>query len=191
MKMSTIEKMFVNSPSHSARVRDHAEELLQKIEFKTGDKYLDVGCGNGVAPINLARRYHLNVTGIDVDPAQVEEAERESAGLENARFYTVDGTQLPFDDGEFHIVETNKVMHHIPNWQSALAEMIRVLRPGGYLIYSDLVYPTWLAAIGSAFVQKRAGFPTKDAVDKLVAQHQLRRIYRSLSLVHYEGIFQK
>jgi ubiquinone/menaquinone biosynthesis C-methylase UbiE len=191
MKMSTMEKVFVNSPSHSTRVSEHAETLLQQIEFMAGQKYLDVGCGNGAAPIHLAKRYHLDVTGVDVDPAQIQAAEKRCAGIDNARFYALDGTRLPFSDGEFDIVATNKVMHHVPEWQSAFAEMLRVLSPGGYLLYSDLVYPKWLAATGNAYARQRAGFPTRDELEALVASHQLQQIYFTSSLAHVEAIFQK
>ena len=68
MKMGKLEKLFVNSPSHSQRVSQHAEKLLNLIDFKAGQKYLDVGCGNGAAPIYLAQKYQLDVTGIDMDP---------------------------------------------------------------------------------------------------------------------------
>lgn len=68
--------------------------------------------------------------------------------MNQARFLTLDGTKLPFEDSEFDLVATNKVMHHVPRWREAVAEMIRVLKPGGYFICTDLVYPGWLAALG-------------------------------------------
>ena len=191
MKMSKVEKVFVNSPAHSARVSDHAEKLLKRIEFATGQTYLDVGCGNGAAPIHLAQKYQLNVTGVDVDPDQIRAAEVSSAGINNVHFETLDGTQLPFNNDAFDIVATNKVMHHIPQWQSAFIEMLRVLKPGGYLLHSDLVYPSWLAAIGKTFAKNKAGFPTRAAIDRLIAQHQLKTVYSAPSLVQYEAILQK
>ena len=191
MKMSKIEKTFVNSPNHSTRVSHHAETLLTLIGYEAGQKYLDVGCGNGAAPIYLATKYQLHVTGVDVDPDQIRVAKERSAGMDNARFYTLDGTQLPFEDSQFDIVATNKVMHHIPDWQNAFAEMVRVLKPNGYLIYSDLVYPKWLAKIGKTLTGNLAGFPTKVAVERLVEKHQLGRIHHSPSLAQYEAIFRK
>lgn len=191
MKMTNLEKLFVNSPSHSRQVSNHAEKLLKLVDFKAGQKYLDVGCGNGVAPIHLAKKYHLDVTGIDVDPEQIRLAEEHSQSLANAHFLAIDGTQLPFEDGEFDIVFTNKVTHHIPNWKDALAEMVRVLKPNGYLIYADLVYPGWLAAIGQLVAKNRAEFPTRAGLEALVEQQHLARIHLSKSLVHYEAVFQK
>ena len=191
MKMSKIEKVFVNSPTHSSQVSHHAESLLNLTKYEVGQKYLDVGCGNGAAPINLAAKYPLNVTGVDVDPDQIKEAKKISAGINNVCFYTLDGTQLPFEDDAFDIVATNKVMHHVPGWKRAFTEMVRVLKPDGYLIYSDLVYPKWLAVTGKMFAGNMAGFPTKVAIEKLVAEHQLRKVYCLPSLMQYEAIFQK
>ncbi len=191
MKMSKLEKRFVNSPGHSVQVGKHAEELLRRIDFHAGQRYLDLGCGNGAAPIYLAAKYGLNVTGVDVDPAQISAAETQSLGMRNARFCTLDGTELPFEDAEFDIVATNKVMHHIPNWRDAFSEMVRVLRPGGYLIYSDLICPGWLADVVDALVKRQAGFPTKVGLEALVNKHRLRIHDFSPSPVQIEAIFQR
>ena len=191
MKMGKFEKLFVNSPSHSQRVSGHAEKLLKLINFKAGQKYLDVGCGNGAAPIHLARKYHLDVTGIDVDLDQIRLAEEQSQGLDNVRFLTINGAQLPFEDGQFDIVLTNKVTHHIPDWEAAVAEMIRVLKPNGYLIYADLIYSHWLATVGQALAGNRAGFPTSSALTSIFEQERLAKIHRSKSPVHYEAVLQK
>ncbi|MEZ4661347.1 MAG: class I SAM-dependent methyltransferase [Caldilineaceae bacterium] len=191
MKMSSIEKVFVNSLRHSQRVSDHAQALLNRITITPGQKYLDVGCGNGAAPIRIARHYPLDVTGIDVDPAQIQAAQEAGAGMDNVHFQTLDGVELPFADAEFDIVSTNKVMHHIPHWERALGEMARVLKPGGHLIFSDLIYARWLAASGNALAKRYAGFPTRRGIDILVARHQLRPIYGSRSPMHYEAIWQK
>lgn len=106
MKMGRLEKLFVNSPSHSRQVSQHAERLLNLIEVRAGQRCLDVGCGNGAAAIHLAQKYHLEVTGIDVDSEQIRLAEAHSQTLAKARFLTIDGTHLPFDPGEFDIVFT-------------------------------------------------------------------------------------
>ena len=191
MKMTNLEKQFVNSPGHSKRVSNHADVLLQLVDFKAGQTYLDVGCGNGVAPIHIAKKYHLEATGIDVDPDQIRQAEALSQGLSNVRFLTIDGVQLPFEDNEFDIVSTNKVMHHIPDWETALAEMVRVLKPNGYLIYADFVCPGWIAALGKLAAKNYAGFPTSKALNTFVEQNHLSEIHLSKSLLRYEAVLQK
>ena len=191
MRMGKLEKLFVNSAGHSQSVSRHAEKLLRYVDVKPNQRYLDVGTGNGAAPIHIARTLRLDVTGVDVDPEQIQAAEARGQGLPNARFMTVDGTELPFEDGEFDIVATNKVMHHIPNWEDALAEMLRVLKPGGYLIYSDLVFPGPIARLGTSLLGNQSGFPTRKALNSIVAQDDLTAIRLSTSPVHYEGIFRK
>jgi len=187
-KMGSLEKLFVNSPGHSRRVAEHAAKMLEWVELEPGQKYLDLGCGNGMAPIHVGRRFGLAVTGVDVDSAQIRQARESAKDLQGARFVTVDGTHLPFQDGEFHIVATNKVTHHIPQWEDALEEMIRVSRPGGFFIYNDIVYPRLVAAVGRMVAGKRAGFPTTRELEAFVDRNRLSKLHLSRSPVHYEAV---
>ena len=191
MKMGKVEKLFVNSSSHSRQVSQHAERLLNLTDFKAGQKYLDVGCGNGTAALYLAQTYRLAVTGIDVDPDQIRLAEKESSGLDNVHFLTMDGTHLPFETGEFDIVFTNKVTHHIPTWREALSEMIRVVKPGGTFIYSDLVLPSPLAKVGETLVGKWVGFPNVDEIETILRESDFATVHRAAYPTHFEGIFRK
>ena len=120
-----------------------------------------VGCGNGAAPLRVARRYQLDVTGVDVDPAQIRAAYRRCRGEAAVRLLTVDGKTLPFPDDDFDIVATHRATHHIPHWETAVDEMLRVLKPGGHFVYSDLLLPDPLAALGRAMSFTR-GFPCQE-----------------------------
>ena len=190
MKMTNIEKLLVNHPIRSWQVSHYAEKMLKRIDFQAGQTYLDFGCGNGAAAINLATKYPLEIIGIDVDLDQIRLAQQASCHLTNIRFIPVDGTRLPFDDGEFDIVFTNKVTHHIPNWLEAVAEMARVVKPGGHLIYADLIAPNWLAQLGGR-VMKQTGFPTSDGLETLFRQRCLRPVHASITSMHYEVVLQK
>ncbi|MCB0167309.1 MAG: class I SAM-dependent methyltransferase [Anaerolineae bacterium] len=190
MKMTNLEKILVNNSMRSRQVSRYAEKMLKWIDLKAGQKYLDFGCGNGAAAINVATKYPLEVIGIDVDLDQIRLAQQAGCHLSNVRFIPVDGTRMPFDDGEFDIVYTNKVTHHIPNWLEAVAEMVRVIRPGGHLIYADLIAPNWLAQLGQQ-VMKQSGFPTGDGLETLFRQRHLRYIHASITPMHYEVVLQK
>ena len=189
--MVRIEKWFVNSAIQSRRVSRRAEILLSLINAKADQTYLDVGCGNGAAATHIARQYHLRVTGVDVDPEQIQYAEEHSQGMENIRFITNDATRLPFRNSEFDIVSTSKTTHHIPNWEDALTEMIRVLKPNGYFIYSDLVCPEWIASVGKSISKNYGRFPTIDGLGSFIEKNKLSKIHLSKSLVHYETVCQK
>ena len=179
MKMGRFEKRFVNSSSHSRSVAEHAEELLQTANPQPGQRLLDVGCGNGTAAIHVAKTLGLAVTGVDVDPAQIQTAAAAGKGQAAVRFLAADATSLPFADGEFDLVYTNKTTHHIRAWQRALAEMTRVLKPDGYILYSDFVAP-----IGHRL-------PTRRALDRFADQHGLESVQRSTAPFRYTGVYRK
>lgn len=179
MKMRRFEKRFVNSASHSRRVAEHAVQLLQAADPQPGQRLLDVGCGNGAAPIHVAKTLGLAVTGVDIDAEQIQTAAATGRGQEDVRFLAADATSLPLADGEFDLVYSNKTTHHIRDWQRALAEMTRVLTPGGYLLYSDFVAP-----LGHRL-------PTRRALDRFADEHGLQSVRRSGAPFHYSGVFRK
>lgn len=190
MKMGRFEKLFVNRPSRSRRVAEHAEKMLKLLDFAPGERYLDFGCGNGSAAVYLASKHGLEVTGIDVDPEQIEAARAMSTETTKARFLTLDGTKLPFGDHEFDFVATHMVTHHIPDWHEALLQMLRVLRPNGYLIYTDHTFPSWVASVGKRII-KSVGFPTGDELDRFARENHLVPIHRAQTFNKYEVVWQK
>lgn len=190
MKMTQFEKFFVNSEGRSRRVAEYAEQMLRVAGFAPGQRYLDFGCGNGAAAVRLSSKLGLKVTGIDVDPEQIETAREKSGRTANVRFLTADGTQLPFDDNEFDFVGTHMVTHHIPDWQNALRQMLRVLKPNGCLIYKDFALPKWLASFGSK-ISKRLGYLTADDLNRFAEENRLAVVYRARSFNKYEAVWRK
>ena len=191
MKMGDFEKIFVNSPSHSRRVSLQAIKLLEYASPRPGQKYLDVGTGNGAAPIYIARTFGLDATGVDVDPDQIRIANDRSRGMQHVRFLTLDGAGLPFEDGEFDVVAASKVTHHVPAWRSLLQEMARVIKPGGYLILSDLVFPAAIAALGEKAAGGWMGFPTTRGLREFMQDNQFSTVHTSQSPIYFEGVFRK
>jgi len=177
MRMTALEKRFVNSEEHTLQVARRARQLLDRIDIDTGWRYLDVGCGVGATAGTVAKTYGLDVTGIDVDPGQIEAA-RAREIQPHVRFLVMDATKLEFSDGEFDIVATSMATHHIPGWERAFCEMIRVLRPGGYLIYSDLMFPAWLAAAGRRLIHF-VGFPLRNGIEALACGAGLTKVHQS------------
>ena len=163
MKMTAGEKYLVNSSNHTRHVADRAMQLLGRIKLQPGWRYLDVGCGVGSTAKRIASERDLEVTGIDVDPLQIAAAKR-GAPRQNLHFWIMDATRLGFRDAEFDIVATSMTTHHIPDWERALSEMVRVLRSGGYFIYGDHVVPSWLAK-ASRCLARFMRFPPAHAID--------------------------
>jgi ubiquinone/menaquinone biosynthesis C-methylase UbiE len=176
MKMSALEKHFVNSPTHTRRVDSHANQLLSRIDYQPGGRYLDVGCGVGTAARMVAATSELSVTAVDIDPEQIATARR-GAPQPNLQYKVMDATKLQFADGEFDVVASRMATHHIPDWERAISEMARVLRPGGYLLYTDFALPSWLA---TAFrIVRLRRFPSAPALLALAQTSGLAPVYES------------
>ena len=190
MKMTKFEKFFVNSPRRSRRVAEYAERMLRLVGAAPGQSYLDFGCGNGAAAIHLASKLSLKVTGIDVDPEQIEAARARSEETAKVRFLTADGTELPFDDNEFDFVATHMVTHHIPDWQNALQQMLRVLKPNSYLIYRDFALPKSVASLGKK-ISKSLGYLTAEDLGRFAQENHLTAVHFARSLNKYEVVWRK
>jgi len=189
MKMLGIEKRFVNAPGHARAVARAAQELLAQIEVHPGWRYLDVGCGVGSAARAIAESHDLDVTGVDIDPEQIATA---NAGTPrpNLRYVTMNATALQFGEAEFDVVASSMATHHIRRWEAALGEMVRVLRPGGYLLYVDLMFPEWLARVGRLLVPVM-GFPSKKQLDRFASQTGLAPVFQSRSALELHSIYRK
>ncbi|MEV2274712.1 methyltransferase domain-containing protein [Nocardiopsis sp. NPDC049922] len=100
----------------------------------TGRRILDAGCGAG--PLSAALRDRgADVTGIDASAGMLALARRRLG--DDADLHVVDlSDPLPFADGAFDDVVASLVLHYLEDWGPTLAEMRRVLRPGGRLIAS-------------------------------------------------------
>ncbi len=192
MKMGRIEKYLVNSRWNKKKVLDLARELLSYAELNGKKDFLEVGCGNGVVSRYLATSYQSDVTGIDIDPEQIALAAKDIGDISNLSFLEADATSLPFEAGSFDVVLSFGVMHHIDNWLAALGEIERVLRPGGYFIYADIIYPGWVARLDRLF-----GLVTVrlDDVDSFMERNNLSTIYtcRKRAIIHlnYEAVYRR
>jgi SAM-dependent methyltransferase len=126
-----------------AAVMTSAETLGALVELVSADadaRWLETACGTGLVSRALAGRVGF-VTGVDLTPAMLEQAKSGAAGegIENASFSVGDATALEFADGSFDGAVTRLSLHHIPLPGRAIAEMARVVRPGGAVIVGDLV----------------------------------------------------
>lgn len=114
--------------------------VLELVPAEPGSRWLEVACGPGLIARALSARVG-SVHGVDLTPAMVELAQQGAIeeGLGNVTFSLGDAAALDFERSSFDGALTRFSLHHIPAPQRILAEMARVLRPGGWLIVADHV----------------------------------------------------
>ena len=102
-----------------------------------GSRILDVGCGIGGSSRILAKFYGFNVTAITISPAQVKRARELTPEELNCNFQVMDALDLKFEDGSFDGVWSVEAGAHMHDKNKFADEMLRILRPGGYLALAD------------------------------------------------------
>ena len=117
----------------------HAAYLLPHL--KPGDRVLDFGCGPGTISVGLARAVEPGeLHGVDMEESQIEmaRAAAKAGGHANATFHVGDVTALPFEDNFFDAAHCHAVLMHVPDTRAVLAEVKRVLKPGGIIASREM-----------------------------------------------------
>lgn len=123
--------------------RGHDLALMVETAKPTADMtVLDVGCAAGHTALAFAPHVR-SVVGVDLSRDMLAEAARQAAArrLTNVRWEEASATALPYVDGTFDIVTCRMVAHHFPSLVPSLAEMARVLKPGGQCVIVDIISP--------------------------------------------------
>ncbi|MCO5973260.1 class I SAM-dependent methyltransferase [Actinoallomurus soli] len=122
---------------------------FDRFRVSPGEHVLDMGCGAGRHAFELYRR-GAHVVAFDRDEAELAEVAKMFAAMAlegeppegaSARTVTGDALSLPFPDDTFDKIVAAEVLEHIPDDMAAMAELLRVLKPGGELA---VTVPSWL-----------------------------------------------
>jgi ubiquinone/menaquinone biosynthesis C-methylase UbiE len=120
------------------------EELIELCKIDNEAFLLDVGCGVGVTPCYIAKRYGCRVIGVDISERMIERS-KERANREGVSdkvdFRVADAQDLPFDNDFFDAVITESVTAFPKDKQRAVNEYCRVTKQGGYVGLNE---STWL-----------------------------------------------
>ena len=154
-------------------------------EVRNGMKVLEVGCGagtnififNGLVPLAMDVKF----IGFDISPKRIEQANeyKTREGVQNCVFKFGAAEKLECDEGEFDIVVCSEVLEHLPNPETALKEMYRVLKNGGCAV---------ITTPNSSYIFKKIlGSRVKDRIERDIeypdAHQQIEDSYGHISVM--------
>lgn len=143
MKLNFAERLLVNNSVRGLVQRFYEGPLLRSLDggAVNGGNVLEIGCGRGAGVEVILRQFHAaHVTGVDLDPFQIERARKRLQGKYDGRITLIQGDAelLPFPDATFDAVFDFGALHHVPDWQRAISEIQRVLKPGGTFFFEEV-----------------------------------------------------
>lgn len=109
------------------------------LEVSAGSRILDVGCGLGDDAASVATRVEPGgaVVGLDGSRSMIAKAEQRHGRVDGLTFTVGDAARLPFDAATFDACRIDRVLQHLPDPAAAIAELARVVRPGGTVVAFD------------------------------------------------------
>ena len=141
---------MTESPEYFAEVANEWDQLrsgffteamrdaaIQKADLPQDAAVADVGTGTGFVLQGLLGKAK-SLVGFDESPEMLEVAQQRFTGSPEVHFEQTNGRTLPTPDDSFDAVFANMYLHHAPDPGAAVAEMTRILKPGGKLIITDL-----------------------------------------------------
>ena len=123
-------------------------QLTDLLRLPAGATVLETGCGTGRDTVHLAEKAGmLYATDLSPDMIEVARGRLARSGLapERYRLMTADATALPFDDGFFDAAYHFGGINLFPDVRKGIAEMARVVKPGGRVVFGDEGVGAWLA----------------------------------------------
>ncbi len=129
---------------------DEYRRFFSLLGLQPTDHVLDIGCGSGGPALFLSRGVGCRVTGVDINKAGIRNGQalvQEAGQQDKVELQHCDVVQpLPFAEGTFDAIVCMDVICHLPDRGRLFSDWLRVLRPGGRLLYTDPVVVTGLVS---------------------------------------------
>jgi 2-polyprenyl-3-methyl-5-hydroxy-6-metoxy-1,4-benzoquinol methylase len=120
---------------------DEQDRTIPELALEAGKSLLDIACGSGGPALRIAERTGCSVVGVDVHQDAINTAKALAAerGLtERTNFQVADASsRMPFPDAHFDAITCIDAINHLPNRPAVIAECVRLVKPGGRLLFTD------------------------------------------------------
>jgi ubiquinone/menaquinone biosynthesis C-methylase UbiE len=170
---------YLDQTAASAAGAAYKRDLLVALDLRPGHTVLDIGCGPGTDLPDLAANVHEagTVIGVDLSPTMVDEAYRRLAAWPNVRVRVGDAHDLPLPDRTIDRARADRVLHQVSDPARVLAEIRRVLRPGGLAALAQPDYDTLAVDPGGVEINRALNrFVCKEIVPHATIGRQLPRL---------------
>ena len=142
MKLNRIEKALMNNPVRALVQRRHEAAMMERFGGRVeGARVLEIGSGRGVGTEIIFERFGAReVHAFDLDPDMIARARRRLSGYPANRLtlFVGDAAAIKAEAGSYDAVFDFGILHHVPDWQRAVAEVARVLKPGGGFFFEEV-----------------------------------------------------
>lgn len=132
-----------------------ASKMVEYAAIKPGEAVLDIATGTGMVALAVAQAVGNNteVQAIDLSENMLAQAKQNlsRAGFDNVTFQTMDGEQLTFEDNRFDVITCSYGLFFMPDMPGALKNWLRVLKPGGRVIFSSFA-PSAFTPMSEIFI---------------------------------------
>jgi SAM-dependent methyltransferase len=157
----------------------YKRRTVELLNPQPGERYLEVGTGTGSDALACAQRFGVTVVGADSSTTMIEEARRR--GLREA--VVADAHALPFESASFDGAWADRTFQHLADPVAALAEMVRVVKPGGGIVVVDPDYATQVVDVPDQELARRVlRFRAEFALRNGTLAHQMGRLFVQASL---------
>jgi ubiquinone/menaquinone biosynthesis C-methylase UbiE len=178
VKLNWGERLAVNNPLRPLQQHLELSLLKRHIQLKPGGTILEIGCGRGAGARLIKTMFSpslFHATDLDVEMIRMAHTYLRPEDRAGMDFCVADAAMLPFPARSMDAVFGFGVLHHVPDWQSALNEVVRVLKPGGIYFFEEL-FPT----LYQNFVTRHILLHPKENRFK---SHELKETMKSSGLV--------
>ena len=142
MKLNTVEKALMNNPVRALVQWYYESALMERLGGRVeGGLVLEIGCGRGVGTEIIFERFRAReVHAFDLDSDMVKQARRRLSRYspERLHLFAGDVARIEADDASYDAVFDFGIIHHVPDWRRAVAEVARVLKPGGRFFFEEV-----------------------------------------------------
>lgn len=169
----------------TANGQAYKRRTYELVGASPGRRILDLGCGAGDDAIAMARQVGSwgEAVGVDKSEAMVNEARRRATGQGlPVRFEVGDAMALPFADNSFDGCRADRVFQHLADPERALAELVRVARPGAPIVIADMDHGSTMVDMDDRHLARKVKVYVSDLIANPWAGRRLPGMFRAAGL---------